>query len=43
MKMITALKEFYEAYDEENRLATCQRRDMLGYSNHLLDIFKKNE
>lgn len=23
-------------------LATCERRDMLGYSNHLLDIFRKD-
>lgn len=34
--------EIYEIYLRYH-LATCQRRDMLGYSNHLLDIFKKNE
>lgn len=33
-------EELYETYLRYH-LATCQRQDMLGYSNHLLDIFRK--
>jgi hypothetical protein len=33
-------EELYETYLRYH-FATCERRDMLGYSNHYLDIFKK--
>lgn len=33
--------ELYETYLRYH-FATCERRDMLGYSNHLLDVFRKN-
>lgn len=32
--------ELYETYLRYH-FATCERRDMLGYSNHLLDVFRK--
>ncbi len=31
----------YEPYLKYH-LATCERRDMLGYSHHTLDVFRKN-
>lgn len=34
-------EELYQQYLSYH-FATCERRDMLGYSNHYLDIFKKN-
>lgn len=34
-------QDIYETYIRYH-LATCERRDMLGYSNHLLDIFRKD-
>ena len=36
-EMDEALYKTYLRY----HFATCQRRDMLGYSNHLLDVFRK--
>lgn len=33
-------EELYDTYLRYH-FATCERRDMLGYSNHLLDVFKK--
>jgi len=33
-------EELYETYLRYH-FATCERRDMLGYSNHLLDVFRK--
>ena len=33
-------EELYDAYLRYH-FATCERRDMLGYSNHLLDVFRK--
>lgn len=33
--------ETYELFIKYH-LATCERQDMLGYSNHTLDIFQKN-
>ena len=33
--------ELYDTYLRYH-FATCERRDMLGYSNHLLDVFRKN-
>lgn len=43
--MRSALAEMdEELYDRYLRyhLATCERQDMVGYSNHMLDIFRKN-
>ncbi len=34
-------EELYQQYLSYH-FATCERRDLLGYSNHYLDIFKKN-
>ncbi len=34
-------EELYQAYLRYH-LATCERQDMVGYSNHTLDIFRKN-
>ena len=34
-------EDLYEMYLHYH-FATCERRDMLGYSNHLLDVFRKN-
>ena len=34
-------EELYELYLRYH-LATCERQDMVGYSNHLLDVFRKN-
>ena len=43
------MRETLEEMDEETfelymryHLATCQRQDMIGYSNHTLDIFRKD-
>lgn len=43
------IREKLEEMDEETyeifvkyHLATCERQDLIGYSNHTLDIFKKN-
>jgi len=33
-------EELYDTYLRYH-FATCERRDMLGYSNHLLDVFRK--
>jgi hypothetical protein len=34
-------EELYQLYLRYH-LATCERQDMVGYSNHLLDVFRKN-
>ena len=34
-------EELYEQYINYH-LATCERQDMIGYSNHMLDIFRKD-
>ncbi len=34
-------EELYELYLRYH-LATCERQDMVGYSNHLLDVFRKS-
>jgi hypothetical protein len=34
-------EELYQQYLQYH-FATCERRDMLGYSNHYLDIFRKD-
>ena len=43
------MREALAAMDEETyrlylqyHLATCERADMLGYSHHTLDVFRKN-
>ena len=34
-------EELYQAYLQYH-FATCERQDMIGYSNHMLDIFRKD-
>lgn len=34
-------EELYQSYLQYH-LATCERQDMVGYSNHILDIFRKD-
>jgi hypothetical protein len=40
--VINAMSEEEFAWFIKYHLATCERLDLVGYSNHTLDIFRKN-
>lgn len=42
VEYITTMKYVEQYQYEKYHLATCERQDMIGYSHHTLDIFRKN-